>query len=341
MQQNTQPTEKRALKERMRDQKENFSLVVKTYTDMVGVFLAQTAPVMSQATSAITVGYATAHGLHNLLNTPNYIAIPVGIVAAWALEGTGFTAVDERDRAEAHNRRTTDPAKRLDTTKSQTYVNNTFWVTIAIVLAAEVIPALFGAYRGEVSGQEVWFRASLLVWPFLARLGAQLLAFRSVRETVDTTSDDIEIRDFERSLLMGEMQARHDAKIAKILAPSAPKPATRSVQRLDRKLEQGGDNEPATGEEPNDPVADPIVEPIAEPILDDFAIQKMMIPIYQRDPKISDEKMGIALGISKRKVQLLRDDLKAKHVIKIDILSKGKSVTVNGQLPAFLAGELN
>lgn len=75
--------------------------------------------------------------------------------------------------------------------------------------------------------------------------------------------------------------------------------------------------------------------------LDDFAIQKLMIPIYQRDPKISDEKMGLAIGVSKRKVQLLRDDLAKKHVIKIDILSKGKSVTVNGQLPAFLSGELN
>lgn len=336
-QQNTQQNSERTLKEKMRDQKDNFALVVKTYTDMVGVFLAQTAPVMSQATSAITVGYATAHGLHNLLLVPNYIAIPVGIVAAWALEGTGFTAVDERDRAEAHNRRTQDPAKRLDTTKSQTYVNNTFWVTIAIVLAAEVLPALYGAYYGQVGGEVVWFRASLLVWPFLARLGAQLLAFRNVRQTVDTTEDDLEIKAFERSLLMDEMQARHDAKIAKIMAPSAPRLAQRSAARLDRDGGREDDNEPATGGEPNEPIADPI----ADPILDDFAIQKLMIPIYQRDPKISDEKMGLAIGVSKRKVQLLRDDLAKKHVIKIDILSKGKSVTVNGQLPAFLSGELN
>lgn len=326
-QQNTQLNSERMLTEKMRDKKDNFTLVVKTYTDMVGVFLAQTAPVMSQATSAITVGYATAHGLHNLLLVPNYIAIPVGIVAAWALEGTGFTAVDERDRAEAHNRRTTDETKRLDTTKSQTYVNNTFWVTIAIVLAAEVLPALYGAYYGQVGGEVVWFRVSLLVWPFLARLGAQLLAFRNVRQTVDTIEDDLEIKAFERSLMMDELRAKHKVKMDKIAAQSAPRSAATVSKTVSATVSEDDETEGFQRETTEETTNTPSTE----------TLEKLIIRYIKANPEAKLEEIAEALGTTKGNISKKIDPLVAMGALHEERKSNRRLLTVNGTHEQFLA----
>jgi hypothetical protein len=75
--------------------------------------------------------------------------------------------------------------------------------------------------------------------------------------------------------------------------------------------------------------------------MDTYDIQKQMITIYQSEPTIADARMADQIGKSKKTIQDLLADLAAKEVVEIKKIGRGKSVTVNGKLPAFLAGELN
>lgn len=50
--------------------------------------------------------------------------------------------------------------------------------------------------------------------------------------------------------------------------------------------------------------------------------------------------MAARIGWSKKTVQTLLDELRQKEVVDVQREGKGKRVTVNGKLPAFLAGEV-
>lgn len=204
------------LKERMETRKENFILRVDTHTDMIGQGLSKITPLMTQATSALCVGYASYEGVNTYFNAHWSVAVLVGLVAGIATEGIGFIAVDERDKAEAHNRRTSDPSQHVSMAKGNAYVAGSFVITMAIVAAFESVPALIRYYDDSATLAEVLFRCGLLVFPFLSRLGANLFAFRAVRESVDTLADDQELRRLKLSLAKQELIARSTARIEKV-----------------------------------------------------------------------------------------------------------------------------
>lgn len=203
------------LSERMALRKRNAGLYVGTHAAIVGQTLSDIAPVMTQAVSALTVGYATFEGVQHYFGTHWLLSILIGIIAAIAVEAVGFVAVDERDKAEAHNRRTPDKTQHVDTTKAQIYVASSFVVTIALVATFESAPAVVRWWGNEASLGEMLFRVGLLVFPFLSRLGANLFAFRSVREGVDHSAGDLELRVLELTLRKDEMRAKYAAKVAK------------------------------------------------------------------------------------------------------------------------------
>lgn len=213
----------KTLKERMETRKENFMLRVDTHTDMIGQGLSKITPLMTQATSALTVGYAAYEGVNMFFNAHWTIAVLVGLVAGIATEGIGFIAVDERDKAEAHNRRTTDETQKIDMTKANAYVVGSFAITFLIVAAFESIPSVIRFWNADAPLAEMLFRCGLLVFPFLSRLGANLFAFRSVRESVDTLSDDQELRRLKLQLAKDELIAKSVAKIEKVSVKSTVK----------------------------------------------------------------------------------------------------------------------
>jgi len=209
-------TEQVTLRERMEERKANFQLYVSTYTDMVGIGLSDITPYMTQSISALTVGYASYEGVSRFLGAAEWMAITIGLAAGLATEGIGFIAVRERDKAEAHNRRTLDLTQHVDMKKGNSYVTGSFVITMLIVAAFESVPSMFRYWNNEAVLAEVLFRCGLLVFPFLSRLGAQLSAYRFVRESVDTLSDDQELRRLKLRLAKDELIAKSAAKVEKV-----------------------------------------------------------------------------------------------------------------------------
>jgi hypothetical protein len=213
------------LAERMTLRKRNAGLIVGTHTSIVGQTLSDIAPLMTQAVSALTVGYATYEGVQKHFDAPWWLSIVVGVIAAIAVEAVGFVAVSERDKAQSHNQRTPDESLHMDLRKANGYVVGSFLVTVAIVATFESVPSLIRLWNGQAALGEVLFRCGLLVFPFLSRLGSNLFAFRSVREQVDHSEGDVELRDLELSLRKEEMRAKYAAKVAKF----TPKPTMPQV----------------------------------------------------------------------------------------------------------------
>lgn len=211
-----------SLKERMSARKEGVLLRVDTHTEIAGESLGSITPLVAQATSAITVGYATFEGVSRYTHAHPYIAIAAGIISAVAIEGIGYIAVSERDKAQAHNRRTLDPTKHIDTAKADAYVTQSFWAAMALVAGFETVPSVYRAFTGKGDAMGVLFGLCLLLFPVLSRLGAQLLAFRRVRESVDTTADDLELRRLKLELEKKEILAKHEAKVDKIRGKTSP-----------------------------------------------------------------------------------------------------------------------
>lgn len=211
-----------SLKERMSARKEGVLLRVDTHAEIAGESLGSITPLVAQATSAITVGYATFEGVSRYTHAHPYIAIAAGIISAVAIEGIGYIAVSERDKAQAHNRRTADPSKHIDTTRADNYVTQSFWAAMALVAGFETVPSVYRAFVGEGDAMGVLFGLCLLLFPVLSRLGAQLLAFRMVRESVDTTADDLELRRLKLQLEKEELLAKHEAKVDKIRGKNSP-----------------------------------------------------------------------------------------------------------------------
>lgn len=214
MAQDTQVVQKKpSLKERMEQRKSNFQTVVEAFSSMIGVWLTTTAPTVSQAVSAFTIGFALFEGLQTYMHAPWYVALVIGVFSAWAIESIGFTAVEERDQSQAHNQRTKDPARHLSVDKAEEHVNTTFWVTMAIVFVCEVVPSAWGLHNGTAGVPDFLFRCSFLLWPKVSRLGAQLYALRAVRLAADTSADDQELRTLHLELTKREMVAESDLKV--------------------------------------------------------------------------------------------------------------------------------
>jgi uncharacterized membrane protein len=297
------------LKERMETRKENFTLRVDTHTDMIGSGLSKITPLMTQATSALCVGYSSYEGVNMHFH------------AHWiiATEGIGFIAVDERDKAEAHNRRTTDPAQRVSMAKGNAYVAGSFLITMAIVAAFESIPAIIRYWDGSATLAEVLFRCGLLVFPFLSRLGANLFAFRAVRESVDTLSDDQELRRLKLSLAKQELIAKSTAKIEKVSTKQVSKPVETSA-----KVETM-------------PVSPPVPDVSVDSGNLQETIEKAIIRFLKNNPgaKLDD----IAAGVDTTKGNVSK---KITSLVEIGVLHEERQgnrrvVSVNGGHEAYLA----
>jgi hypothetical protein len=124
-------------------------------------------------------------------------------------------------------------------TKASAYVGATFWITLSIVAVVEALPALFGAYRGTAAFSEVLFRCSLLLFPLLSRLGANLYAFRSVRLAADTTVDDQELRALQLELTKKEMVAASDLRVKTQRKNAAKHPVGDSVKHPELQGKMG------------------------------------------------------------------------------------------------------
>lgn len=234
------PVAQPTLEEIMQRREQSFGIVIGAYTRMIGVWLTSTAPSISQAVSAFTIGFALYEGVQNYLGTPWYVALLVGLVASWAVESIGFTAVDERDQSQAHNQRTNDSTRHLPVEHASRYVNATFYVTLAVVFVCEVVPSAWGLWTGVSTIPDFLFRCSLLLWPVLSRLGAQLYAFRSVRLVADTTADDNELRTLQLELTKKEMIAESDLRVKTQRKNAAKHPVGDSVKHPELQGKMGG-----------------------------------------------------------------------------------------------------
>lgn len=220
-----------SLKERMEARKDNYLLRLDTHIDMINATLSRNAPVLSQAVSALTVGYSVYEGVSRWIAPPLYASIVIGIVAAGAIETVGFMAVDERDRGEAYNRQSKD---KIDTKKSEIYVRSTFWITFCIVAVTEVLPAFVGLYLGNVTIPDALFKCAILLFPCLSRLGANLYAFRSARiDAMTKLQTEMKIDD---ELELAKRNARHEQALKDIEAEAEKRRREHQIE-LEQKVE--------------------------------------------------------------------------------------------------------
>jgi predicted transcriptional regulator len=75
-------------------------------------------------------------------------------------------------------------------------------------------------------------------------------------------------------------------------------------------------------------------------LTDERDLMKRMITIYQREPSASNRKVADEIGVSHTTVSDLLSNLVSKQVVHVEKVGRGKTVTVNGKLSAFLAGEI-
>lgn len=307
------------LRERMELRKENFLLRVNTHTDMVGQGLSKITPLMTQATSALCVGYASYEGVNTYFNAHWVVAVIVGLVAGVATEGIGFIAVDERDKAEAHNRRTNDESQHVSMAKGNAYVAGSFLITLAIVAAFESVPAVIRYYDGSAVLAEVLFRCGLLVFPFLSRLGANLFAFRAVRESVDTLSDDQELRKLKLDLAKQELVAKSVARIEKV----SNKKVSSGVETT-AKVETSHVSTPVTDVSGN----------LQE------TIERAIVLFLKTNPGAKLDDIADHVDTTKGNVSKKITNLVQLGVLDEKRQGNRRHVTVNGNHGAFLAGKL-
>jgi hypothetical protein len=74
--------------------------------------------------------------------------------------------------------------------------------------------------------------------------------------------------------------------------------------------------------------------------VDNHTIGCLMLDAYKDEPAISDEKLANRLGLPKKRIQDVRADLAAKEVICIQLLTKGKIVTVNGNEASYREAQI-
>lgn len=133
----------------------------------------------------------------------------------------------------------------------------------------------------------------------------------------------------KKHAVLAEAQAKAEAirlaAEAKVERARTPKLATVDVRKQSERMEakvagngKRADNEPES----------------------EYELMKRMIAIYQREPTASNRKVGDEIGVSHTTVADLLSNLASKEVVHIEKAGRGKTVTINGKLSAFLAGEL-
>lgn len=333
----------RTLKERMEQRKENYLLRLDTHIDMFNQSLSRNAPVLSQLVSALTVGYALYEGVKDWIGAPIWAAIMVGIVAAGAIETVGFMAVDERDKAEAHNRHMTDNVSMVDTSKSRDYVNATFWITLSIVGVIEALPALVGAFRGTMEVGGVLFRCSLLVFPLLSRLGANLYAFRSVRlaaesevasRLMDAKAKAEKLEDEDHEFERQKRQADLEAYRAKLLQ-DADLERQKALVELRIKEQKAAVKVSESVSKTN---VSQVVTP--EKIVsnaDSETIEKLIVRFLKNQPGAKLDDIAAHMDTTKGNVSKKITSLVEMGVLHEERQGKRRVVTVNGNHEQYLA----
>lgn len=342
--------DERTLKERMETRKENYLLRLDTHIDMFNQSLSRNAPVLSQLVSALTVGYALYEGVSVWIGAPIWAAIMVGIVAAGAIETVGFMAVDERDKAEAHNRHMTDDVNKVDTNKSHDYVNATFWITLSIVGVIEALPALVGAFRGTMEVGGVLFRCSLLVFPLLSRLGANLYAFRSVRlaaesevagKLLDAKSKaeklEAEDHEFEKMKRQADLEA-YKAKLLQDADIERQKALTDLRIKEQKAAAKLSETEPKKVFSSGRSIEENFPESIQK--VSPENVGKQLVLYYKDNPGALLEDAAKHVGWSVPAVSKEVSGLVDSGVFHAEKQGRRKVITVNGQHEKYLAGEL-
>jgi len=340
----------RTLKERMETRKENYLLRLDTHIDMFNQSLSRNAPVLSQLVSALTVGYALYEGVSKWIGAPIWAAVMVGIVAAGAIETVGFMAVDERDKAEAHNRHMTDDVSKVDTNKSHDYVNATFWITLSIVGVIEALPALVGAFWGTMEVGGVLFRCSLLVFPLLSRLGANLYAFRSVRlaaesEVASKLMDaknkaeklDAEDHEFEKMKRQADLEA-YKAKLLQDADIERQRALTDLRIKEQKAVIKLSENEHKKISTSGRSVEENFPESIQK--VSGESVGRELVLYYKANPGAKLEDAAQHVGWSVPAISKEVSSLVDIGVFHAEKQGRRKVITVNGNHEQFLAGEL-
>jgi len=327
------------LNERMSNRKASVLLRVNTHAEIVGESLGSVTPLVAQATSAITVGYATFEGVGRYTSANDYIAVAAGIIAAIAIEGIGYISVSERDKAMAHNRRTEDKSQHIDTDRADNYVTQSFWAAMALVAGFETVPAIYRAFVGTGDAMSVLFGLCLLLFPILSRLGAQLLAFRMVRESVDTSADDLAVRQLKAKFEREEIEARHRIKLEKIESrgdtfTKVSQPKGDTFMKVSRKRSTTGES---VGESENNTFTEEH-ESFHESIGESIPLGKRIVYYLIENPQAKLSDIAAALSVSEPTVSRALAPLIESGVLHSEKVGRRNILTVNGEHEKYLAG---
>lgn len=142
---------------------------------------------------------------------------------------------------------------------------------------------------------------------------------------------DAENREFERQRKQAELEAYRIE-----LQQKAELERQRGMMDLRIKEQKA-----AAKTEAKNPTIGKRLETEQKPQMEtEYELMKRMIAIYQSNPTASNRKVADEIGVTHTTVSNLLSNLVSKEVVHIEKSGRGKAVTVNGKLSAFLAGEL-
>ena len=204
-----------------------------------------------------------------------------------------------------------------------------------LMLGYKVLPAWAEWYAGRISLSLAIQAGVGVLYPAFTLAGAILFAFHEYLEEVQAdrahakkaereqnayaVEDDRHFEQQRRQIELDAMKAKlaQDAEIEREKALS-------SIRMKEAKTA----SQPATSRK-RQPAKKQATASDAR------QIQMRMIPIYQREPDISDIRMAAEIGKSKKTIQDLLADLVAKEVVHVERRGRGKIVTVNGRYEEF------
>lgn len=200
-----------------------------------------------------------------------------------------------------------------------------------MMLGHKVIPA----WTGDFTWSEAIRSSVSVLYPFFTLAGAGLYAFHEYLKEVqsdaqyeketarhDRETDEQAERELKRQRQQAELEA-YKAKLAQGVELERQR-ALADLRIKEQKAAAKSASESATSQS-----AKPASQSTG------YDEQMQMLTIYQSEPTLSDEKMAVRIGRSKKTVQDLLADLVAKEVVHIEKVGRGKSVTVNGKFEAF------
>lgn len=203
------------------------------------------------------------------------------------------------------------------------------------VLMASLAAIVSGAHEGHLAAVEL--AQSQKVAQLKAKAEAEAERLHRIelerQREEDERAERAHTREMERRRAEQAMRLQEAAQMAEIEATKQAKLIDAESKAQARLAKARPATESATSQSVRS------AKPLATQ-MDTREIQKQMITIYQSEPTIADAKMAEKIGKSKKTIQDLLADLAAKEVVEIEKIGRGKSVTVNGKFPVFVAGEL-